>query len=341
MKVNKKLKKIKIITILLLFISMIIFISMYNVVISKPLKSNENTVLIEVKNGDGFYDVLNRLDAQDKLNNKLLIKIKLSMDKKDIILKEGTYEINSNVNLEELINDLQDDSYNINMVKVTVPEGYSVEEIADLMEQKGLCGKNEFIQAIKKYELPSFIEVNQKRRYNLEGFLYPDTYLIEMGTDANGIIDKMLERFNKAIEDIEKENNIVINDKDIYKLITIASMIEKEASEDVDRPLISSVIYNRLEKGMKLQLDATVLYALGEHVDVVLNRHLEVDSPYNTYKYSGIPIGPIASPGIECIKAALFPAKTDNLYYILQKDGTHYFTENYDDFLAKKKELGY
>ena len=227
------------------------------------------------------------------------------------------------------------------MVKVTVPEGYTIEEIAALMEEKELCSKDEFLEAVKNYELPSFVEVNEKRRYNLEGFLYPDTYLIEKGTSANNIIEKMLERFYSVIKEVEKENNIAIKDEDIDNIITIASMIEKEASVDIDRPLISSVIYNRLEKGMKLQLDATVLYALGEHIDVVFNKHLEVDSPYNTYKYSGLPIGPIASPGIECIKAALLPSDTDYLYYILQKDGTHYFTDSYDDFLAKKEELGY
>lgn len=341
MKINKKNKKMKMVALFFVFIGIISFVILYNNAISKPLKSSDNIVSIEVKTGDGFYDILNRLDEEGKLSNKLLIKIKLSIDKQSITLKEGTYEINSNVTLDQLIKDLQDDSKNINMVKITVPEGYSIEEIAQLMKEKDLCSKNDFIKAVKNYELPEFVEVNEKRRYNLEGFLYPDTYLIEKGTSANNIIDKMLERFNAAIKEVEKESDIVINNEDIDKLITIASMIEKEASADIDRPLISSVIYNRLEKDMKLQLDATVLYALGEHIDVVLNRHLEVDSPYNTYKYSGLPIGPIASPGIESIKAALLPADTDYLYYILQKDGTHYFTNSYDDFLDKKKELGY
>ena len=197
MKVNKKMKKIRIITLLFLFLAVITFAILYNGAISKPLKSNEKTVSVKVKAGDGFYDVLNRLDDEGKLHNKLLIKVKLSIDKQNITLKEGTYEINSDVTLEQLIKDLQDDSYNINMIKVTIPEGYSVEEIAELMEEKGLCSKNEFIEAIKNYELPTFVEVNEKRRYNLEGFLYPDTYLIEMGTNANNIIDKMLERFNE------------------------------------------------------------------------------------------------------------------------------------------------
>ena len=151
----------------------------------------------------------------------------------------------------------------------------------------------------------------------------------------------MLFRFEQVLNQVKDENGIDIQDEKVEKAITIAAMIEKEARFDTDRPLISSVIYNRLEKGMKLQLDATVLYALGYHVDVVLNRHLEVDSPYNTYKYEGLPVGPICNPGIKSIKSALLPTKTDYLYYILQKDGTHYFSNNYDDFLNKKNELGY
>ncbi|MGN0144970.1 MAG: endolytic transglycosylase MltG [Clostridium sp.] len=341
MKRELKVKRIKAAILLLACIVFVTFMVLYKNAVSKPLKSNDNIVSIKVNEGDGFYDVLNRLDKEGKLSNKLFIKIKLSMNKKNITLKEGIYEIDSDVTLDEFIEKIQDDANNVNMIKVTVPEGYSIEEIAELMETSELCSKDDFLSAVKNYQLPDYIEVNDKRRYNLEGFLYPDTYLIEKGTSADNIIDKMLERFNKVIDEVEKETGTTIKNEDIYKLITIASMIEKEASVDIDRPLISSVIYNRLDKGMKLQLDATVLYALGEHVDVVLYKHLETDSPYNTYKYSGLPIGPIASPGIESIKAALLPSDTNYLYYILEKDGAHYFTDSYDDFLDKKKELGY
>lgn len=341
MKKQSKIKRRKTTVLLLVFIGCVTFIMFYKNAISKPLKSNDKIISVKVNEGDGFYDVLNRLDAEGKLSNKFFIKIKLSMDKKNINLKQGTYEINSDVTLDEFIKEIQDDDNNVNMIKVTIPEGYSIEEIAEVIEKSELCSKNEFIEAVKNYQLPDYIEVNDKRRYNLEGFLYPDTYLIEKGTSADNIIDKMLERFNKAIDEIEKETGVEIKKKDIDKLITIASMIEKEARVDIDRPLISSVIYNRINKGMKLQLDATVLYALGEHVDVVLYKHLEVDSPYNTYKYTGLPVGPIASPGIKSIEAALLPLDTNYLYYILQKDGSHYFTDSYDDFLAKKKELGY
>lgn len=334
-------KKLLGLLIFALFIGVLIFVILYNKTIQKPLKSTGNSVMIEVRQGEGFYDVLNRLDKENKINNKLLIKVKLSIDKKDVRLNEGIYEIETNSTLDNLITSLESNAENKNLIKLTIPEGYSVEEIAAAVEEEGFCTKEEFINSAKEYTLPNFIKVDNKKRYNIEGFLYPDTYLIKRGSNANEIIKMMLFRFEQVLNQVKDENGIDIQDEKVEKAITIAAMIEKEARFDTDRPLISSVIYNRLEKGMKLQLDATVLYALGYHVDVVLNRHLEVDSPYNTYKYEGLPVGPICNPGIKSIKSALLPTKTDYLYYILQKDGTHYFSNNYDDFLNKKNELGY
>ena len=151
----------------------------------------------------------------------------------------------------------------------------------------------------------------------------------------------MVERFEEILTQIQEESGVNFDNSKINDITTIGSMIEKEAQVDKDRPLISSVIYNRLEKDMKLQIDATVLYAMNEHVDVVLYKHLETDSPYNTYKYKGLPVGPICNPGKESLKAALMPDKTDYLYYILKEDKSHYFTNEYNDFLNKKKELGY
>ncbi len=319
----------------------LIVVTLYNKAITKPLKSNEDKIIIEVKQGEGFYDVLNDLAKEDKLSSKLFIKLNLSIDKVNVNIKEGIYEINTDTSLENMIKSLQNKDGDKDLVKLTIPEGYSVEDIAKTVEEKGICSKEDFLNAVKNYELPDYVKVNSSKRYNLEGFLYPDTYLIEKGANAKDIIKLMLDRFDEIMKQVKDETKVNIKDEDVEKIITIASMIEKEARVPKDRPLISSVIYNRLEKNMKLQIDAAVIYSLGHHVDVVSNKDLEVDSPYNVYKYSGLPIGPIANPGIDCIKAALTPEKTDYLYYILQKDGSHYFTNDYDDFLNKKKELGY
>lgn len=325
----------------LLLITTLIFVILYNKAITKPLKSNEGKIIIEVKQGEAFYDVLNELDKENKLSSKFFIKLNLAIDKVNVNIKEGIYEINTDTTLGDLIKSLQNKDGDKDLVKLTIPEGYSIDDIANTVEEKGICSKDDFLKAVKEYTLPSFVRADPKKRYNLEGFLYPDTYLIEKGSDANSIIKSMLDRFNEVVKQVEEENSTQIKNEDIEKIITIASLIEKEARVPKDRPLISSVIYNRLEKNMKLQIDAAVIYALGHHVDVVLNKDLEIDSPYNVYKYSGLPVGPIANPGIDCIKAALTPEKTDYLYYILQKDGSHYFTNDYDDFLNKKKELGY
>ena len=337
----KHFRKLILLFIFFLLVIGLTFVISYKRAIEKPIKSNENTIIIEVKQGEGFYDILNKLDKENKLSNKLLIKVKLAIDKTEVNLREGIYEIDANTTLAGLINSLENTADDKDLVKLTIPEGYSIEDIANAVEEKGFCSKDEFIKAVKNYELPKFVKANDKKRYNLEGFLYPDTYLIEKGSNANYIIKIMLNRFEEMLNQVKDDAKVDIKDEDVEKIINIASMIEKEARVQRDRPLISSVIYNRLEKDMKLQLDAAVIYALGYHVDVVLNKHLEIDSPYNVYKYKGLPVGPISNPGIDCIKAALFPEKTDYLYYILQEDGSHYFTNNYDDFLNKKKELGY
>ncbi|MVX65612.1 endolytic transglycosylase MltG [Clostridium chromiireducens] len=337
----KPFRKLMLLFIFFLFSISVLFVISYNKVIENPLKSNESKIIIEINQGEGFYEVLNDLDKDNKLNNKFLIKLNLAIDKRKIELVEGIYEIDTNTTLENLINSLENKAGDMDLVKLTIPEGYSVEDIAKTVEEKGICTKEEFLKAVNNYELPSYIKADKKKRYNLEGFLYPDTYLIEKSSDADTIIKLMIDRFEDVLNRVKDENKIDIKNEDIEKIVTVASIIEKEARIPKDRPLISSVIYNRLEKNMKLQIDAAVIYALGYHVDVVLNKHLEIDSPYNIYKYNGLPIGPISNPGIECIKAALIPEKTDYLYYILQGDGSHYFTNNYDEFLKKKKELGY
>ena len=152
------------------------------------------------------------------------------------------------------------------------------------------------------------------------------------------IIDKMLDRFNYVIKEIEKENNIKIKDEDMDKLISMASVIEKEAEKDGERGKIASVFYNRIDKKMKMESCATVLYALGYHKDKLYYKDLKIKSPYNTYLNTGLPIGPICSPGKNSIKAALNPEKTDYLYFVSKNNGTHFFTKNYNDFLKVKKE---
>ncbi|SFC71588.1 endolytic transglycosylase MltG [Clostridium uliginosum] len=336
------LKKIILVIIFVLLIGVsTALVFSYKNAIKKPISSNEDIVMVEVRHGEGFYEVLDRLHREKKLSNKYFIKLDLMLHKNNVQLQEGIYEVKSDITLDGLLETLKIQKDDKNLKKLTIPEGYTIDQIAEKVEQEKICSKDEFLQEVKNYELPSYVKEDKNKRYNLEGFLYPDTYLIKNNATPEYIIKQMLNRFVEVLGEVKNETGINVENNDIDRTIIIASMIEKEARFDEDRPLISSVIYNRLKEDMKLQLDATIIYSLGYHVDRVLNKHLEIDSPYNTYKYKGLPIGAIGNPGKASIKAALLPSKTDYLFYILQENGYHYFSNNYDDFLSKKKELGY
>lgn len=342
---KKKKKKRTMLKVLISFV-IVLFLAgagafmYYNSVIGKPLKTSEDTITIEINDGEGFYDVLNKLESEGKLSNRLCIRVYLKINKPDISMHKGTYEIKTDVNMDEFISQLKDEKNNIGTVKIVVPEGSNIEKIADILEENELAEKEEFLNAVKNYKLPSYITPSDSVRYNLEGYLYPDTYSFHKDATPEEIVKEMNDKFTKVIEEL-KNDGVTISDEDMGRIITIASMIESEAKDDNDRPLISSVIQNRLNIDMKLQIDATVQYAVNEHLEKVYNTHLETDSPYNTYMYTGLPAGPICSPGIESIKAAVNPAETDYLFYLVQPDGSHYFTNSDVDFAEKREEWGY
>ncbi|MDU2157748.1 endolytic transglycosylase MltG [Clostridium sp.] len=333
---KSKSKIIPIIIILILIISCFV---LFKRVLNKPLKTSED-IVINVQEGDSFYSIINTLSKENKIKNLPLIKLFVKISRKNIDVKPGEYVLQKDLNVNELINTLTSES-SLNIVKFTVPEGYTIDDISEKLEKEGICSKEDFIKAIKEYELPSFVNINSEKRYNLEGYLFPDTYLIKVGETPKEIITKMVARFKEMLNEAIKEVNTTVKNEDIETVVTIASMIEKEARIDSERPVIASVIVNRLNIDMMLQIDATVIYALGEHVDTVLYSHLETNSPYNTYKNYGLPVGPISNPGLESIKAALKPEQTDYLFYVLQNDKTHYFTNNYEDFIKKQNDLGY
>ena len=324
-----------IIILLLLLISSVYFVSAIN----NPLKGNED-IVVRVEDGDNFYSIINKLEEDKKLKSVSMIKLYVKVLDKSVDVKPGEYLLSKDSSVKDIINALNTDS-SLNKVKFTVPEGYSIEDIAIKLEDEGICSKSDFILAVKEYPLPSYVKPNEEKRYNLEGYLFPDTYIIEIGETPKEIIYKMIKRFEEMLDEASKATNVTVKDEDIETVVTIASMIEKEARLDNERPTIASVIVNRLNVDMKLQIDATVIYALGEHVNIVTYDDLEIDSPYNTYKNYGLPVGPISNPGIESIKATLKPESTDYLFYVLKDDNSHYFTNDDEDFLRKQEELGY
>ena len=323
--------------IILLLIVVIGIVSIFISTIRKPLKISQSEV-VNVEEGDSFYSIINRLSNEKKIKSPFIIKIYAKLTGLDLEVVPGSHTLDETMSLNDVAKILKDTN-NANTITLTIPEGFNVEDIAARVEENGICTKDEFLSAVKSYPLPAYVSDNADKRYNLEGFLFPDTYNFENGVKPEYIIETMIKRFEEVWAEVTK--GMDIKQEDIEKVINVASIIEKEARVDEDRPLIASVIYNRLKQGMPLQIDATVIYAHGYYIENVRNRHLAIESKYNTYLHKGLPVGPICNPGAPSIKAALHPADTNYLFYLLASDSEHYFTDNYDDFLKKKQELGY
>lgn len=237
-------------------------------------------------------------------------------------VRAGTYDIAPSeapaVILDRLV---RGDVVEIPMVKVAIPEGFTLRQIAARLEEKKLGDAAAYLDLTEK-QGKSF-EASKPLPAKLEGYLFPATYEFEQGAEPRAVVQKMVTTFDQRLAD--KGAALAKVGRPLGEVVTIASMIEREARVPQDRTKISGVIYNRLAKGMPLQIDATVQYARGEHKERLLYRDLEVDSPYNTYKVRGLPPGPICSPGEASIDAALTPEKSDYLYYVAKPDGSHLF----------------
>lgn len=336
---KKNTKKTNTTIIAFLVIVLCILIINFNIVLNRPLKIKD-VETITVEKGESFYSILDLLNEKGKIRNKLFIKLYTKVCKINLEVVPGKYILHKDMTIEEIAELLSTGS-EYDLINFTVPEGFTIEDIGAKLEEEKICTAKEFIDCVKNYQLPSYVENNSEKRYNLEGFLYPDTYKLELDTDPDYIVEIMLKRFKEVWDEIIAETGIDVNDEDIEKFITIASMIEKESVTDAERATISSVIHNRLEIGMPLQIDATIIYAHGHHIDPILYSDLEIDSLYNTYSHAELPVGPIANPGKPSIIAALKPDNTNYLFYLLETETTHYFTNSYEDFEKRKYELGY
>lgn len=217
---------------------------------------------------------------------------------------------------------------------LTVPEGYSIYDIADLVAAKTDVSREEYLVAIgvNGRDLPL---AGSDDALDLEGYLFPSTYSIEPDFDVDRFVDRQLETFSQEAGGLEWDKAADLGLTE-YEALIVASMVEREVRVDSERPLVAAVIYNRIREGMKLEIDATVQYALGYWKEDLTIADLETDSLFNTRLYEGLPPGPICNPGIDSINAALNPADVGYLYYVASGDaeGTHIFTETYEEFLA-------
>lgn len=328
---------------LILLLCIIVFISYknYKDSIYRPISNASDAKKVEItidrSNVKKLPDILY---SNGLIKNREALRVYLKLSGNSGRLKAGKYELTNAMSASQMINKMVYGEVKKDTIKVTIPEGYTVNDIAELLESKGLVSKGKFLDAVKNntYDY-DFLKKLPDRSGKIEGYLFPDTYEFSKDVTAEQIVDRMLSRFNEVFDNDMRKKASEMN-MTIDQVVTVASMIEKEAKVAEERPVIAGVIYNRLTKKMPLQIDATVQYSLGKWKDTLSTDDLKVNSPYNTYKITGLPIGPISNPGKASLEAALNPQKSDYLFYVYKFDGTgtHAFSSNYQDFLRDKQK---
>ena len=252
----------------------------------------------------------------------------------------GTYVLNTDMDYLELVTNLQKTASFRATVTVMIPEGAELREIIATLDEKNVCTAEELWDAVENHPFDyDFLQNLPERENRLEGYLFPDTYEFFEQSDAVTVLTKFLDnfevKFSQELRDRAQEIGMSIDE-----VVTLASIIEREAASDEDRATVSSVFHNRLNSTQYplLQSCATVQYVLQERKPVLTYDDIKIDSPYNTYLYEGLPIGPIASPGLASIRAALYPETTDYYFFVVTADGTHIFSKTLAEHNAAVKQ---
>ncbi|HHY10641.1 MAG TPA: endolytic transglycosylase MltG [Firmicutes bacterium] len=254
-------------------------------------------------------------------------------------LQAGYYLLNSAMSSLEIIDHLR--TGDVATERVVIPEGFEIKQIAGLLAERGLAEKDRFIalaadaKAVFGDNLPLDLPID-----SLEGYLFPDTYYFSRGQSEEDLIGQMVNRFVQVVEE-ELRDLLAGSEFTLHEVATLASIVEREIMVDHERPLVASVYLNRLAVDMPMQADPTVRYVMSEDRARVLYSDLEIESPYNTYRYRGLPPGPIASPGLKSMQAVLNPAQTDYFYFVSRGDGTHQFSRTFDEHVRARQMLGY
>lgn len=305
------------------------------------------TATIEVTSGDTVGSIATKLKSAKLIEYKWFFQLFADLSHAKDKIGIGSYQLNSDMDYRALITNMRNSSGNLNAdtVKVTIPEGYTVTQIISLLASKGVNTEEALTEAAKSATFNYDYIESTGEISRLEGYLFPDTYEFYLNEKASNALNRLIQNFdNKMTED--RLNEVESSGYSLKQIITIASLIEKE-TDGTDQRNIASVIYNRLNDTgshgtyRKLDIDASLLYALPDHEGAITNKDKKVDSPYNLYTNEGLPPTPIANPGLTAIDAALEPASTDYYYYALGKDGVHHFFTNYDDHLKFVKSSEY
>ncbi len=304
--------------------------------VSIPAGESTDSIAISIAPGATLKQISNNLESHNLIRSASAFRLLANIRKKQTHIQAGEYELSQSMLPTDILKTIT--SGKTILHPVTIPEGYRIKEIAELLSKKILIDKEIFIKESRDRDLIQTLDINSD---TLEGYLFPETYHFSKHTSEKKIIQTMLNTFKQKIASQAILDQVENSKMSMHEIITLASLIEKETGKNEERKHISSVFHNRLKKNMRLQTDPTVIYAIEEFDGNIRKKDLNIDSPYNTYRHKGLPPGPIASPGIESIVAALNPTNTNHLYFVSRKDGSHHFSSNLEEHnrAVKKYQL--
>jgi len=293
-----------------------------------PSYNNQEKVTVIIPKGKGSFQIAQDLSQKKLIKSKVLFLLLSKILCLEKNLKAGSYEFSSS-NMLKILDKLKKGE--VKTYRVTIPEGLTKWDIADILDKRGIIEKDKFLTVVNNpssiFKKESFLPES-----NLEGYLYPDTYYFTKGEDTEEVVKKFVFRFKEMIflpyQELKEKNTFPLRD-----VVIMASIIEKEAQLSSEKPIIAAVFYNRLKKGMRLRADPTIKYALGSFRIRLTRSELLTPSFYNTYLYNGLPPGPICNPGKDSIYAALYPANADYFYFVAKGDGSHKFSKTYKEHL--------
>ncbi len=341
------MKKIEIIAILI--ISLFIFGATSLFYFSLPVSREQTEKVFEVKKGESIFEIAKRLEEAGLIKNKYLFLCITIFKGKERQLKAGKYILSPSMTLQEILDILSKGKTPI--VKITIPEGWNLKEIAQYLEEKGLCQKEEFFEIVgwqgvdysKEKNLPQAQDFSNKfpflkdkpKNVSLEGYLFPDTYFVKKTATCQEIVKMFLENFSKKLTpDLQEE--IKKQKKTVFEIVTMASLLEKEVKTKEDKEIVAGILWKRLKAGIPLQVDATITYITGRRTTKITFEELQIDSPYNTYKYLGLPLGPISNPGMESILAAIYSKQSNYWYYLSTPEGKTIFSKTLSEHNKNK-----
>ncbi|MFW5868692.1 MAG: endolytic transglycosylase MltG [Armatimonadota bacterium] len=292
----------------------------------RPANPAGEARLIRIPEGSSVAEITDILHGEALIRDRRAFTMMLKLEDLAGRLQAGVYEISPTMSGEEIARHIA--AGEVAERRLTIPEGLTLAQIAERFAEAELVrDAAEFEEAAVAETVEAQISMPLPEG-SLEGYLFPETYDFCCDLTPDPLIARMVRELEDRFYEPHREE-IEGRDLSLHEIITLASLVEREARVDGEGALIAGVIQNRLDRGMKLQIDATVQYALPRHKERLLFKDLEIDSPYNTYLHAGLPPGPIASPGLASLMAALRPAETDALFYVARPDGSHVFTPDY------------